>query len=116
MEDQSMTTQKSETIKNEYRVTHIYKQPDPPQGQELETPHIAVLKNDRGYTLVYLVEDTLLSDLNLNDTILFENAAPHLGINSAKSASSDKELCLSMFAENLSEKETKSKHIPSFPV
>jgi hypothetical protein len=101
--------------KNEYRVTHIYKQPDPPSGQEPETPHIAVLKNNQGFTLVYLVEDTLLSDLHIDDIIKFEHEKPHLGINSAKGTSSDKELYFGMFAESLSENEVKASHLPSFP-
>lgn len=102
-------------IQNKYKVTHIYEQPAPPLGEEPETPHIAVLKNDHGYTLVYLVEDTLLSDLHINDTITFEYEKPHFGTNSAKSTSSDKELYLGLFAENLSEKEVKASHLPSFP-
>ncbi len=89
-----------------YSVTHIFPNPEP--------PHIAVLKNQNGYTLAYLVEETKLSDLNINDSISFEFQEPHKGYNSVLNVSSNKDLVLGVFAINLSSEEVIKNHLPSF--
>lgn len=110
-----MTKTKDDESKDKYEVTHIYQQPYPPVGQDPETPHIAVLKNANGYTLTYLVEGTLLSDLNPGNKILFDHEITHLGTTTATNLSTGKGLYLGVFARNLSTEEVKEGPLPSFP-